>query len=412
MSPFNHTHVPCAFLWANPKIFFYGECVAVQSLYMHVLCVLSPQKQYKTVTSLCLRTISLPPHPNHQTQLSIAAALGRLLLDSSSPSASLSPLQLQLALGQVTLLLPSLGAAAGPALLSLRPPPSEKDSGGSALPAFPRRLLALCRHGSYGVRVEAAVALAGLVQVRTDKQTGKGERGRALALVEVGGICTCVCVCVCVCVYMRGEECTKGWTPLPPLDRPTHSTNAPQNPNHQALPPLAPAALAAAAAAVRAEYEALELLMVADGEGESESDDSDASSSSSSSSCEDEVEEEEEDGGGGSRAPSPVPAPDAAAAAASARRVVEGRRRRQPRRRVVGVVGGKQGGEGERRRRVCALHGCGAALALLLQGARVRVCVRACVCPCDDNSVMYLGLIFLFILKKCQQPNIASRRIK
>jgi hypothetical protein len=36
----------------------------------------------------------------------------------------------------------------------------------AALPALPRRLLALCKHGSYGVRVEAAVALAGLVQVR------------------------------------------------------------------------------------------------------------------------------------------------------------------------------------------------------------------------------------------------------
>lgn len=33
------------------------------------------------------------------------------------------------------------------------------------LPPLPRRLLALCRHGSYGVRVEAAVALSSLVQV-------------------------------------------------------------------------------------------------------------------------------------------------------------------------------------------------------------------------------------------------------
>lgn len=99
----------------------------------------------------------------------MAAALGRLLLDSAAPPSSLSPLQLQLALGQLTLLLPTLGEGAGPALLSLRSalasPPLPADAA-SLLPPLPRRLLALCRHGSYGVRVEAAVALASLVRVR------------------------------------------------------------------------------------------------------------------------------------------------------------------------------------------------------------------------------------------------------
>lgn len=115
-----------------------------------------------------------PPLNPQQVQLSVAAALGRLLLESAAPPSSLSPLQLQLALGQLTLLLPTLGEGAGPALLSLRSAsllPSSSSSSSSpadtahSLPHLPRRLLALCRHGSYGVRVEAAVALASLVRV-------------------------------------------------------------------------------------------------------------------------------------------------------------------------------------------------------------------------------------------------------
>ena len=146
-------------------------------------------------------TFFLSPPPNQtqpqlqtqQVQLSVAAALGRLLLDSAAPPSSLSPLQLQLALGQLTLLLPTLGEGAGPALLSLCSSsllPSSSSSYSSSpadtahsLPHLPRRLLALCRHGSYGVRVEASVALASLVRVSSVPLSFRGHRksGRLVA---------------------------------------------------------------------------------------------------------------------------------------------------------------------------------------------------------------------------------------
>lgn len=141
---------------------------------------------------LSILTLSPPNTHTHtqskptQVQLSVATTMGRLLLDSAAPPFSLSPLQLQLALGQLTLLLPTLGEGAGPALLSLRSASllpfstscSSPADTAHSLPHLPRRLLALCRHGSYGVRVEAAVALASLVRVSS---VPSSSRRRAVA---------------------------------------------------------------------------------------------------------------------------------------------------------------------------------------------------------------------------------------
>lgn len=146
----------------------------------------------------------------------------------------------------------------------------------------------------------------------------------------------------------------------------------------QTLPHTAPPALAAAAGAVRSEYEALELLMFdvkEEGQGSS-------SSSSSSSEEEDEGEEEGEEGeeGAGSRAPSPAPPEGGTAGvgkggSANSNSSSNNNKRKGAAKRRVKTRRGKGGSvEGERRRRICALHGCGAALALLLKGAaRVRV---------------------------------------
>lgn len=133
-------------------------------------------------------------------------------------------------------------------------------------------------------------------------------------------------------------------------------------------------------------------------------DDDDEAPSSSSSSSDEEDDEEEEEGEGedegqeggdnvtkggsggtssGIRAPSPTPDGAGATGTAATTAIAAkggGRRARRARGKK-----GRGGVEAERRRRVCALHGCGAALVLLLKGASVRA--ACCVVNNANHAV-------------------------